>query len=271
MDFTINTYVKLLHSLKNAGYSFQTFEEFLVSPKERTVILRHDVDLLPENSLRFASIQHNLGIHGTYYFRVVPESWDEKIIIGIKEMGHEIGYHYETMDTSSISLKSQSSRHSAADLIDLAYDEFVKHLEVFKKLAPVKTICMHGSPKSKYDNKEIWKKHDYKALGIIGEPYFDVDFNKVFYITDTGRRWDGFKVSVRDRVQTSYKQTYHSTDDIIRAVMRKDLPDQVMFTFHPQRWHNEKIKWVKELVLQNLKNVVKQKFYVTTNVKKDYI
>src|SRR5574344_2132434 len=37
----------------------------------------HDVDLNPQNSLRFAKIQHELGIHGSYFFRVGPESWDE--------------------------------------------------------------------------------------------------------------------------------------------------------------------------------------------------
>ena len=37
-------------------------------------------------------------------------------------------------------------------------------------------------------------------FGIIAEPYFDVDFDEVFYLTDTGRRWDGDSVSVRDKV-----------------------------------------------------------------------
>ena len=37
--------------------------------------------------------------------------------------------------------------------------------------------------------------------GIIAEPYFDLDFDEVFYLTDTGRRWDGDDVSVRDKVE----------------------------------------------------------------------
>jgi hypothetical protein len=41
------------------------------------------------------------------------------------------------------------------------------------------------------------------ANGIIGEPYFDVDFSKMLYLTDTGRRWDGGIVSVRDKAQGS--------------------------------------------------------------------
>ena len=42
--------------------------------------------------------------------------------------------------------------------------------------------------------------YDYRDYGIIAEPYFDVDFDEVFYLTDTGRRWDGDSVSVRDKV-----------------------------------------------------------------------
>jgi hypothetical protein len=36
------------------------------------------------------------------------------------------------------------------------------------------------------------------------------------------------------------------------------LPDQVMITVHPQRWHDRAVPWVKELVWQNVKNGVKR-------------
>lgn len=68
-----------------------------------------------------------------------------------------------------------------------------------RTLVPVSTIVMHGSPRSKHDSRDLWKHYDYRSLGIIGEPYFDIDFSKVFYITDTGRCWDGDRYSVRDK------------------------------------------------------------------------
>jgi len=81
-----------------------------------------------------------------------------------------------------------------------AIRDFEWNLEKLRKFYPVKTICMHGSPLSKYDNRKLWEKYDYRDYGIIDEPYFDIDFNVVFYLTDTGRRWDGDSVSVRDKV-----------------------------------------------------------------------
>jgi len=251
VDFTIQEYRKLLYTLKKQEYAFQTFEEFLIQPNSQAVILRHDVDLLPENSLRFAKIQHELGVKGSYYFRAVPESWDEKIMLEIAGMGHEIGYHYETMDT-------------AKGNVDIAMDQFKQHLKNLRKLVKVNTICMHGSPLSKYDNKEIWEKYNYKEFGIIGEPYYDINYNQVYYLTDTGRKWDGHNVSVRDKVKTSFKQTYHTTDQIIKALNNAKLPDHIMFTFHPQRWHDNYFSWIIELILQNIKNNIKKNFYVKT-------
>lgn len=244
-DFTVQKYTVLLERLVNSKYTFQTFEEFLGLAKERSIILRHDVDLLPLHSLRFAQIQAENNIKGTYYFRAVPQSWDETVIQQIHELGHEIGYHYECLTTTKGNLEK-------------GIKDFEKNLKKLRKLAPVSTICMHGSPMSKHDSKDLWKQYDYRDFGIIGEPYFDVDFKKVFYLTDTGRKWDGDKVSVRDRVDSGFNLSFHTTDEIIQAVKNRQIPDQVMFTFHPQRWTDNKMIWTKELLLQKTKNIVKR-------------
>lgn len=115
---------------------------------------------------------------------------------------------------------------------------------------------MHGSPRSKFDNKSIWQKYNYRDFGIIGEPYFDINFNDVLYLTDTGRRWDGHKVSIRDKVSSDLIHSFRHTKDIVNNL--KLLPDKVMFTFHPQRWSDKIVPWMVELVLQNTKNLVKQ-------------
>jgi len=250
MTFTIKQYRQLLTVLQENYSFFHTIAEFIEEPKLSTIVLRHDVDKLPGNSLRFARIQAEMSIKGSYYFRAVPQSWDDNIIKEIADLGHEVGYHYETMDTSEGN-------------VDKAWNEFKHHLDKLRELVDVKTICMHGSPYSKFDNKAIWKKYDYRTLDIIGEPYYDVNFDSVFYLTDTGRRWDGWKTSVRDKVSQQEKWVkrglvFHSTNDIIKAVDENSFPNQVMFTFHPQRWHNKRLPWFKELIFQNVKNQIKK-------------
>jgi len=51
--------------------------------------------------------------------------------------------------------------------------------------------------------KGILNKYDYHELGIIGDPYLDIYFKDVFYLTDTGRCSDGYKLSFRDKVVIS--------------------------------------------------------------------
>jgi len=266
----------MLRTLLVQGFSFQSFEEFLINPNERGIVLRHDVDRLPENSLKTAQLEASLGIRGSYYFRMVPCSYNEAIIRAIARLGHEVGYHYETMDSArlkdkSIGLEDKSKKLKDKRIekeegsewhIDVAYVEFCENLELLRKIVPVTTICMHGSPRSQFDNRDIWKSYDYRKLGIVGEPYFDVDFNKVFYLTDTGRRWNGHRFSVRDKMpqQEQWNReglNFRTTSHIIRAAESGKLPNQIMITIHPQRWNNGLLPWIKELVLQNIKNVVK--------------
>lgn len=251
MDFTRKKYSKLLLRLSASGYEFVTYEDYCAGRlPQRFVILRHDVDLRPHNSLDIAKDEYTIGAKAVYYFRAVPESWDETIIKTIHQLGHEVGYHYESLTTCNGDVQK-------------AYDDFKKNLERLRQIVPVSTICMHGSPRSPYDSKDIWKQFDYKRLEIIGEPYLSTDFSKMLYLTDTGRRWDGYKVSVRDKIEGFQEEwntkgwVFHSTDELIQALRENRLPDQLMITTHPQRWHALGYNWVKELVLQNSKNIVK--------------
>lgn len=236
MDFTLLKYSELLGVLKGYG----------------DIVLRHDVDLTPQNSLITARLEASIGWKATYYFRTVPESWDEEIIREIEGLGHEIGYHYECLTTCN------------GD-VDAAWEDFKTNLAKFEHLLghKVRSICMHGSPRSPWDSKDIWKKYDYHTLGVVYEPYLDTDFSKTFYLTDTGRRWDGYKVSVRDRIPEYQDKwieqglIYHSTDDIIAAAKQGTLPRSLMITTHPQRWTDSKIAWAKEYVLQSVKNWAK--------------
>lgn len=280
MDFTLKTYRQLLLALAATGHTFQTFCAYLTRPSFQskpknepagTVILRHDIDSIPQRALRMALIEADLGISGTYYFRMTREVFDRQIIQEIANMGHEIGYHYEDFC-------------AAKGNWDVAITHFRKNLEKLRTIYPVTTISMHGSPLSKYDNRTLWEKYDYRDLGIIGESYIDIDFSNTLYLTDTGRRWDGHRITIRDKVTwdtkaesndgkhesnhpnhhkhvyTYKKSRLKSTYDIIGAAKNGFLPDKMMITIHPQRWNDKFLPWLHELVMQNLKNIVKLYF-----------
>lgn len=233
-DFTLTKYKALLDALESC----------------EQVVLRHDVDKKPKNSLATAYIEREMGWTATYYFRAVPESFDPAVILQIASLGHEIGYHYESLATCKGDMEA-------------AYQDFCRNLEKLRSLVPVSSMVMHGSPMSKWDSRDLWQHYDYHKLGIETDVYLDTDFSKVFYLTDTGRRWDGYKVSVRDKVSGFQEQwmangwVYHTTDEVIRALKEGTFPSCVQVNTHPQRWTDKKTAWFKELVTQKLKNIVK--------------
>ena len=250
-DFTPKIYRELLLELKKQEYTFQTFHDFLISPAEKAVVIRHDVDSRKKNSLHFAHIENAFDISTSYYFRMVPKSFDPVIVDLIKDLGHEIGYHYEDLSLAHGDMEK-------------GIQLFEQHLNKMRQYYPVKTICMHGSPLSRYDNRDLWKNYNYRDYDIVGEPYFDIDFRKVFYLTDTGRSWDNRKISIRDYVHNGFNLHFRSTREIIRSC--SELPDVVMFNFHPQRWDDRLMPWLRELVFQNMKNLVKKYFFVQRGI-----
>ena len=257
-DFSLDIYRTLLETLQTQGYKLIGYADYLKKTNDQRpmtndkyVILRHDVDARPANSLKTAQIEHALGAKATYYFRCGKESNNPEIIRSIVKLGHEIGYHYEDMSLCGGDAQK-------------AWAHFQTWLNYFRQYYAVETICMHGAPTSQYDSKDLWKTADYKTLGIIGEPYMDTDFNDVFYLTDTGRCWDGYKVSVRDKIPAHQDEwtkaglTWHTTPELLQAIKNNRLPNHVMITTHPQRWTNNKAAWWKELLLQKTKNIIKR-------------
>lgn len=245
MDFKPYLLPKLYSSLKEQGYVFITFKEYLEDKNQKKfVILRHDVEKQYQNALKFAEIQHGMGIRGSYFFRM-SDYFDEDVIRKISELGHETGYHYDDL----------SKCHGD---FDKAINRFENNLKKLRNITDIRTISMDGSPRSKFDNRRLWDKYDYGDYGILGEPYFDVDYKEIKYLTDTGRRWNGHKFIVRDKVKdgSSFEDLRH-TQDMINFVLEGKLPDKLLITFHPQRWTDNRFMWARELIWQNLKNQIK--------------
>lgn len=114
MDFTLTKYKELLLTIKSKGYIFERFDEYIEKSEIasslqflnfKTLILRHDVDRMPQNALKMAKLEHDLGIKTTYYFRTIPQTFKPEIIKQIVDLGHEIGYHYENFSMAGRLLK----------------------------------------------------------------------------------------------------------------------------------------------------------------------
>ena len=179
MDFTLNMFEKLCKTIATSDYKVLTVKAYILSKNKpkKFIILRHDVDSKPEYALKMAKIERKYGLYSTYYFRSKPYVFNVKIIKEVKSLGHEIGYHYECLDT-------------AKGDYEKAIKIFQKELEEFRKIFDIKTICSHGNPFTPWYNGDLWKKYDFKDFGLIGEAYQSIDFNSLVYFSDAGGRWN---------------------------------------------------------------------------------
>jgi hypothetical protein len=230
-DFTMAKYGELCRVLLGAGYTPATVYQYLTEPPcGKTVVLRHDVDRKPENALKMAELEHALGVCSTYYFRY-PHTFIPEVIEQVLSLGHEVGYHYEVL------AKAKGDYEEAIGL-------FARELEEFRSLCDVRTICMHGSPLSRYDNRDLWKRYDFREFGIAGEAYLSMAGKDLRYLTDTGRNWGG-KHSVRDAMPGAgaVLPSVATTDDLARWIGSAG-EEGLYLTVHPERWAMSEGEWV---------------------------
>lgn len=243
-DFTLKSYQSLVLAFQQAGYQFQTFEEMMTAPSEtKMVVMRHDVDELAWNALNMARLENQLGIRATYFFRIVKQSNVPEVIEEIVRLGHEVGYHYEDLALAEGDEKK-------------AIETFKENLAYFRKYYPVRSVCMHGSSTSKYDNRLLWKNHSFASFGIVGEPYFSVNFDKVFYLTDTGFAWDGGKYATRDVVESGFGLRFHTTSQIVDCIKAGEFPKHVLILAHTL-WTDNLAQWYGLHIREYFRNHLK--------------
>ena len=245
-DFTLDQYHAICLALQEAGYQIMTVAQYLVdvSKPAYIAVLRHDVDRFPGHALHMARIEQRIGICSTYYFRTNRSVFRPNILRDISQMGHEVGYHYETLS------KSRGDYPAAINL-------FEKELARLREVCPIQTISMHGSPLSPYDNRDLWKTYDFRQFGLAGEAYLSIDYHHLAYLTDAGRSWADNPYNLRDRVVGEQTPSgIRSTADLIAAIREKRF-DQVCISAHPERWSRNLPEWLASVSVDVAGNTIK--------------
>ena len=247
-DFTLKKYEKLCEAIIASRYDNITFREYFRQKNinGNFVLIRHDIDENIRFALDLARLEHGHGIKATYYFRTIKKVYIPDIIDQIASYNHEIGYHYETLD-------------KAKGDIELAIKIFLEELSMFRQRYDVKTVCMHGNPLSKYDNKKIWEKYKLSDFDLLGEPYLSLDYNRFAYFSDSGRTWDSNKNKIKDKINTIDSNTTQvkSTDELIELIRNEDLKNICILT-HPERWSKNLKDYVVRYLIDLTYNIGKK-------------
>lgn len=70
--FTFQHYAEIVTEAVGQGYRFLRFRDVDQAGGGRVLLMRHDIDLLPRNALRFAEIEAGFGMRATYFLRASP-------------------------------------------------------------------------------------------------------------------------------------------------------------------------------------------------------
>lgn len=244
-EWTLETYGEIVDVLLRAGYRVSTVDGYLRRPTASVSILRHDVDRFPENALAMARLERAKGISSTYYVRMKPRIFSPALVTELAELGHEVGYHYEVLS-------------DAYGNWPRAAERFEADLDTLRRYVPVTTVAAHGSPLSRWDNREFWRTCPPQHFGLLGDAHIDIDGKEVFYLTDTGRTWLDRGANLRDRYGVGSRPTeVASADDLLRAIADR-VHSRLYLQTHPERWCHSLPTFVRSLGFDLSANSVKR-------------
>ena len=252
-DWSLSKYRELCNIIKQSSYEICTMANyFSKDDNHQRLMLRHDIDRFPNNALQMAKLENELGLPSTYYVRFKKNVFSPQLIEQLQKLNREVGYHYEVLDTANGN-------------IDKAIELFKEEIKTLRLYASISTAAAHGSPLSKWDNRTIWETLQLSDIGLIGEAYLNVNFNKVAYYTDTGRCWDANLTNIRDRGMNSISGNgidaidfpqVHCTDDLMNLI-KSSLVRVFCLQTHPERWSTGKITHLRSVAWDYSTNFAK--------------
>lgn len=274
MLFTYSSYRRLIEAIRAGGYAVSGIEQILIArrdgklPEGKYVAIRHDVDYFARRALTMAALEADLQITTTYYIRRRFFDKNLDLVRKIAEYGHQIGYHYEEVDTHQKAPNMQIGRDAVGFFIGSL-------LDMDKLGFPIRTVCAHGNPLTDVDNRQVvhllrnpdyldklaftYDKNEVKAKitdRMVGDASVDItgdDFD--LYIPDTGRF--NPKYNLKDRIDRCAITGLSRPVDFERILSEGNYP-RIYMNMHPDRWSGDIATWLFDYAFDTAKNLTKR-------------
>lgn len=225
MEFTYEAYLKLIELIKENGYTIADYENY--SRFKKAAILRHDVDLSIEKSLKMAKIEYGAGIQSTYFVLLTSPFYNlfskesQDMIKEILSYGHNIGLHFDEVKYSE---KNGCDKDSIKGFI---FEE--AHILEQVTGEKVKFVSMHRP-------SEKTLKSNYDLYPMINS-YGNTFFNEFKYVSDSRRVW-------REDVNEIVKSGNHNNIQVLTHAF----------------WYNEVEKSIEESITEFIESACFERY-----------
>ena len=219
------------------------------------IILKHDVETNPIKSLKMAKIESKYGHKGSYYVQayLLNNIKNIDILKKISELGHEVSYHHDVMDSNSGDMIS-------ADI------EFFENLNKFRLHGfEIKTVCQHGNPVIKRQN--YYSNRDFFRNNNIAEKYNDIaeimwNFKEksgydYIYVSDSGYNWQIiYNPENNDITNSDDKNIQIGEINNLVNIIKEEK--NIVISTHPHRWQsNVFVYYMRIYIFAIIKKIVK--------------
>lgn len=223
---------------------------------QRFLVLKHDVETNVNKAYELAKIENKYGHKGTYYVQayLLDNVRNIGVLKKMQEMGHEISYHYDVMDSNKGN-------------IEKAIEEFKSNITRFEENGfQIRTLCQHGNPlveRMGYtSNRDFFRAEKVQQLyGEMCDVMVDLKLKaniEYDYYSDAGRKFKLiFDPITNDIVNSDNKNVpYSNLDMLYEAIL--NTKNNAIISIHPHRWSSSiVIYFTKAMIFKCAKTVVK--------------
>ena len=146
-DFTPTAYRALLMALCEKGYECRGYAD--TDPRQRHLILRHDIDMSVDAALPIAEIECSLGHVAHYFVLVRTEMYNvfsaaaRKALQELRGFGHEIGLHLDASLYNNDTAQLQQAADTECRVLEAAIGVVVNTISFHR---PVEALLGYPEP-----------------------------------------------------------------------------------------------------------------------------
>lgn len=210
------------------------------------IVLKHDVETNVRKAYELAKTEHKYGHRGSYYVQayLMEDRVNAELLRKMLEMGHEISYHYDVMDSNQGNIKQ-------------ALREFEENKKKFEDNGfKLVTVCQHGNPiverKGYSSNRDFFRNSDVQEkfpeiadIMVNFKDKYNTDYN---YYSDAGRNFKLIYDPINNDISNSDDKNikYNSLDELLKVI---DFDKGNIISTHPHRWESSSAVYVGKTIM----------------------